>query len=68
MLARSSIKGIAGTVVLHALPNTKGVVQLIEDLNALFPVKRTYDFPFPVAPSDNAIWLQFGQGMKWKGQ
>jgi len=59
---------IAGTVVLHALPDTKGVVQLIDDLNVLFPVKRTYDFPFPVAPSDNAIWLQFGQGMKWKGQ
>jgi hypothetical protein len=55
-------------VVLHALPDTKGIVTLLDDLNVLFPIKRSYTFFVPVETSQNVIWLQFGPDMKWNSE
>jgi hypothetical protein len=59
---------IPGTVVLHALPETKGIITLQDDLSVLFPIKRSYTFPVPVTSSQNVIWLQFGPDMKWNSE
>ncbi len=59
---------ITGTVILHALPDTKGVITLQDDLSVLFPIKRSYTFPVPVTASKNVIWLQFVPDMKWNSE
>jgi hypothetical protein len=58
---------VAGTLIFHALADQKGAETLFDDLRMMFTnVKRSYTFPVPVAPADNVVWLQFGQGVKWR--
>jgi hypothetical protein len=54
---------IPGVIVFHALPDAKGANQLETELENLFQVKRSYAIPGDAPP--DAIWLQFGTGVKW---
>jgi hypothetical protein len=66
---KESMNGmIPGTIVLHALPNTKGADRLVDDLSNIIQTRRSYKLPRPVKLSQNIIWLQVGTGTKWNSQ
>lgn len=61
------MKGVPdGVVVFHAASDWKGATQLMDSLDGLFQIKRSYRLP-KVAP-DNYIWFQIGHGVKFKSQ
>lgn len=66
---KESLNGmVPGTVVLHALPETKGADRLVDDLGNFIQTRRSYKMPSSVMRSQNIIWLQFGAGTKWNSQ
>jgi hypothetical protein len=66
---KESIKGLVfGKLVLHALPETKGADRLVDDLSNFIQTTRSYEIPKLLKPSQNIIWLQFGEGTKWNTQ
>jgi hypothetical protein len=69
-LERETARGsVPHVVILHALPETKGADQLINDLENMIQIRRSYKMPKGTPPPpDNLIWLQFGTGTKWNSQ
>jgi hypothetical protein len=59
---------ISGIVILHALPGTKGADRLVDDLGNILQVRRSYTLPLVKAASENTIWLQLGQEVKWNSE
>lgn len=58
---------VAGKIVIHALPDTKGANELVDNLGNLIQVQRDYTLP-ATPPGENYIWLQFGPGVKLNSQ
>lgn len=60
---------VPSIVVLHALPESKGVDRLVTNLGNLFQVRRSYKMPSKATSiPENTIWLQFGTNAKWNSQ
>lgn len=54
------------TVVVHIARGVRGDVNLFNDLQSLFVVKRSYEVP--AGSPENLVWLQFGPGTVWNTQ
>lgn len=61
---------VEGTLVIHALPDVKGVLPLIDALGPKVQrVKRSYKMPEAAAPvPSNTLWLHFGKGVRWSSE
>jgi hypothetical protein len=63
---KAKVGMVPKTVVIHIAKGVRGDVNLYNELQNVFIVKRSYDVP-PGSP-ENFIWLQFGPGTRWNSQ
>lgn len=59
---------VAGKIVIHALPGTRGANEPVDNLGNLIQVQRDYTLPATPPSGENFIWLQFGPGVKHNSQ
>lgn len=61
---------VDGTLVIHALADVKGVMQLVDALSPLVVrVERSYKMPPTPSPlPPNVLWLHFSHGVRWSSE
>lgn len=61
---------IDGTLVIHARPEVKGVLQLMDTLGPkVMRIERSYKMPAtPIPLPPNVLWLHFGRGVRWSSE
>jgi len=61
---------IDGTLVVHALPDVPGVLQLMDAIQSrVVQIKRVYTLPAAPQPSHlNVLWFHFSKGVRWSSE